>query len=196
MPRPSRRDAVLDAAGRLFLSKGYAGTTVRAIAEEAGTTTGAIYSSFAGKADMLGHLLVTVWQELGERMESVRKDPAGSATAAGFLAVRQFAVDKPEAYELLLHASRHPEVFGEMRPGLGEEVVRAREAALRAAGAAVRTDQASGRLPAGEDPRVLQALYGALIDGLVVSRLSSNYQFNGVDASAVEEAALRLVFPR
>ena len=70
MPRPSRRDAVLSAARHQFLEKGYAGATVRAIAEEAGTTTGAIYSSFSGKADLFGHLLVSVWEDVCARLEA------------------------------------------------------------------------------------------------------------------------------
>jgi AcrR family transcriptional regulator len=62
--RPSRaeqvetnRTAVLAAARRIFLAKGYAGATVDAIAEEAGFSKGVVYSQFTGKADLFLALL-------------------------------------------------------------------------------------------------------------------------------------------
>jgi AcrR family transcriptional regulator len=51
------REAVLTAAHRVFLDKGYAGATLDAIAEEAGFSTGVIYSQFGSKADLLLALL-------------------------------------------------------------------------------------------------------------------------------------------
>ena len=40
------REKILNAAKREFLEKGFAGTNVRAIAEKAGVTTGALYNLF------------------------------------------------------------------------------------------------------------------------------------------------------
>ena len=47
------RDLVLAAARRVFLSRGYAGETLEAIADEAGFSTGVVYSQFDSKADLL-----------------------------------------------------------------------------------------------------------------------------------------------
>ena len=53
LTRPERkartREALLDAAARLFARDGFAGARVEEIAEEAGVTTGALYAQFAGK---------------------------------------------------------------------------------------------------------------------------------------------------
>jgi AcrR family transcriptional regulator len=46
------RDRLLDAASALFAERGFSGTSVAAIADRAGVTTGAIYSNFAGKDDL------------------------------------------------------------------------------------------------------------------------------------------------
>ena len=46
-------DRLVAAAGRVFAAKGYDGAGVQEIAREAGLTTGAIYSRYAGKAELL-----------------------------------------------------------------------------------------------------------------------------------------------
>jgi AcrR family transcriptional regulator len=58
--RPSLRDEqkaltrrrLLDAAQAVFAKRGFHGASVEEIAREAGATTGALYSNFAGKADL------------------------------------------------------------------------------------------------------------------------------------------------
>lgn len=195
MPRPSRKDVVLAAAERLFLDNGYAETTVRAIAARAGTTTGAIYSSFTGKADMLGHLLVSFWQETQEMLQSRLDASSGSQVRATFLAVRDFARERAEAYRLMQYATAHPKVLGEMDPAVAERIREAMGGALTLATQAVQKDQAAGRLSADEDPLVLHALFSALVNGLMFSRMSSRFDDIGVAAEAVDEAALRLFFP-
>src|SRR5262249_59530306 len=51
------REAVLAAARRVFIDKGYAGATLDAIAEEAGFSKGVMYSQFESKADLFLTLL-------------------------------------------------------------------------------------------------------------------------------------------
>ncbi len=51
------RELVVDAARRVFLSKGYAGATLEAIADEAGFSKGVVYSQFESKADLFLALL-------------------------------------------------------------------------------------------------------------------------------------------
>jgi AcrR family transcriptional regulator len=62
--RRFRRDAVLAAAQRVFADAGLEGATMRAIAQEAGYTAGAVYSYYPTKeaiyADILSHSLTTL----------------------------------------------------------------------------------------------------------------------------------------
>jgi AcrR family transcriptional regulator len=46
------RAALIQAAGRLFESRGFSATSIADIADEAGYTTGALYSNFANKEDL------------------------------------------------------------------------------------------------------------------------------------------------
>lgn len=46
------RELVLNSARTLFLRDGYQATSIAAVAEEAGFSTGVVYSNFAGKAEL------------------------------------------------------------------------------------------------------------------------------------------------
>jgi AcrR family transcriptional regulator len=60
------REAILRSARTVFLRSGYHGTTVEAVAREAGLTIGAIYSRFDGKADLF---LALLEERIAERAE-------------------------------------------------------------------------------------------------------------------------------
>ena len=51
------RQLLVDAAFRCFEARGFAATTLEQIAEEAGVTTGAVYSNFASKEALFLELL-------------------------------------------------------------------------------------------------------------------------------------------
>ena len=111
----ANREAVLDAARRVFLANGYHGTTVDAVAREAGFTIGAVYSRFAGKADLF---LALLEQRIEERIEQYRDFPTGpEPTADAVDAARWWAgiVHKDLEWMLLViefrvHAARDPEL--------------------------------------------------------------------------------------
>lgn len=58
MPRPGRKEQVMEAALSLFSQKGYHGTTVRDIAEESGMLSGSLYAHVASKEEILFELVV------------------------------------------------------------------------------------------------------------------------------------------
>lgn len=51
------RERLLRAGRKVFLERGYHASTLEAVAREAGFTTGAVYSAFAGKADLFFEVL-------------------------------------------------------------------------------------------------------------------------------------------
>jgi AcrR family transcriptional regulator len=72
--RAQTRAALLDAAARVFVDRGFAGSSVEAIAAEAGYTRGAFYSNFATKEE----LFVALLQERGfELARSAAREGAG-----------------------------------------------------------------------------------------------------------------------
>ena len=71
------REAVLAAARRVFLRKGYAGATLEAIAEEAGFSKGVMYSQFGSKADLFLALLERRMDERSQQDERIVADHSG-----------------------------------------------------------------------------------------------------------------------
>ncbi|MBO1111906.1 TetR/AcrR family transcriptional regulator [Bordetella petrii] len=75
-----RRQLILEAAQRVFERDGLEKTTVRAIAKEAGCTTGAIYPWFGGKEAIYAELLEASLARLhGQLDHALDGSPAGAA---------------------------------------------------------------------------------------------------------------------
>lgn len=74
-----RRQLILDAAQRVFERDGLEKTTVRAIAKEAGCTTGAIYPWFGGKEAIYAELLEASLERLRDRLASALAQGGGGA---------------------------------------------------------------------------------------------------------------------
>jgi AcrR family transcriptional regulator len=184
------RRRLLDAARTVFLRDGFHGTTVDQIAAEAGFTKGAVYSAFAGKAD----LFLALYEERhAERARIVaripERHPAGERSGAG--ARTWIEVLRRERDWLLVliefwtHAARDPELrarFGVLHARTRETIAAAIEAGAREAGhdlpadavAIARAHMALGNgfaLEALLDPAVVagdefEAAYVALAHGI------------------------------
>jgi AcrR family transcriptional regulator len=70
----ARRTQILDAATRVFASKGFNRATIRDVAQDAGVADGTIYNYFANKTDLLFGLL--------DRLNDTERRPASLALAA------------------------------------------------------------------------------------------------------------------
>jgi AcrR family transcriptional regulator len=109
------REAVLAAARRVFLERGYAGASLEVIADAAGFSKGVVYSQFGSKADMFFELLE---RRISERSAQNARIAASAEGAGGIRAmVTAAAVDagaEPELAALLVefraHAARDPEL--------------------------------------------------------------------------------------
>jgi AcrR family transcriptional regulator len=104
---------LLAAARRVFLARGYHGATLEQIAEEAGFSTGAVYSRFASKADLF---LTLLEQRITERAEENARLVEGLSGHQGLMALRQNAARRDRAeldwalllIEFRVHAARDP----------------------------------------------------------------------------------------
>ena len=90
------RTALVDAAGKVFIERGFTGASVEAIAAEAGYTRGAFYANFTSKEELFVEVLqrriYDVYRQIGERAQ----DPE-----------RRFS--QRELGELLAGMQRHPD---------------------------------------------------------------------------------------
>jgi AcrR family transcriptional regulator len=108
------RRRLLDAAGRVFLRRGFAGTSLDLIVREAGLTKGAVYSRFRSKADLFLALLEARIEQRIAEMHAVAAAEHGSVGLAGALS-RHWDDRMPAdldwfrvAIEFRLHAARIP----------------------------------------------------------------------------------------
>jgi len=119
--RKFRQDAVLAAAQQVFAESGLEGATMRAIAQAAGYTAGAVYSYYPTKeaiyAEILSHSLQQLRRAVADAVASSASDEAG--LRAAIRAVYDFYRARPQDLDLGLY------VFQGLRPrGLGPELDR------------------------------------------------------------------------
>ena len=83
---PIRREQICRAAASVISREGFAGTTMRMVAEEAGVSTGMLNHYFANRQDLLTQALVNVSERAQARMrEAVVGVPAGRERLAALL---------------------------------------------------------------------------------------------------------------
>lgn len=161
--RQRTRAALLQAARELIAERGYERTTLQAVAERAGMTTGAIYGAFKNREDLFIALAEVYWAPIKPVIRP------GSSFAEKMAALAQATI---EAVPL-----RRPAAFGRlsgMAYALNNDQVRARvhevTAASFASGAAWLAAVADdGGLPMPAEHLVV--VIHALTEGLVYQRL-------------------------
>ena len=132
-PPETRRDELMSAAERLFLSEGVAATTIEQITSAADVAKGTFYLYFSSKDDVLAALADRFGQKLLEKIKTaVTKEPAenwngkletwAAACVAGYL-------DSIQLHDILFYGSRPAK-----RDGLVDNIVIDHLAALLEAG--------------------------------------------------------------
>jgi AcrR family transcriptional regulator len=110
------RRRLLDAAGVLFRERGYHGTSLEAIASDAGFTIGAVYSAFSSKADLFLALVdERIDQQEREKREIARGDGTLQERADEIARLRMQELEAdpgwfPVMVEFWAHAARDEEL--------------------------------------------------------------------------------------
>lgn len=104
MPRAERRAQLIQAAASAFLERGYDGTSVESVAEQAGVTRLIVYRIFDGKEALYRAVLQSVTERLREEFDRDRIDEI----TATLLSV---AREHPDGFRLLWRHARHEPAF-------------------------------------------------------------------------------------
>ena len=155
---------MIDAARRVFTTRGYYAATLEEVAREAGYSTGAVYSNFRGKEELFLALAETELQNRIAEIRAVadavkRGEPAAPAAAAQF---RAFLEQQPRwpllMYEFWSHGVRNP--------GLRQALQKRRQALRDALAETLESVSAHLglrlRFPATELAAVLSATMGGI----------------------------------
>ncbi|MBA2566686.1 MAG: TetR/AcrR family transcriptional regulator [Thermoleophilaceae bacterium] len=164
------RTALLDAAGKVFARRGYHAAAVDEVAEEAGFSTGALYSNFDGKEDLF---LALLQREIGRQVDAVAAVVADRETLAerargGAEYWIEFLDREPELVLLFMEfwafAVRNPEVRSRFA---------ARYAEVRSSLARI-IDQGARELGVelARPPEQLAMAIDALADGFALQKLA------------------------
>lgn len=179
----ARRRVVLDGAWRVFARDGLEGATMRAIAAEAGCTTGAIYPLFAAKELIYAELLAESLERLRASVET-SIDAARSPRAklkAGALAFLAYYRDRADEVALGLYLWHGLEPRG-LTPDLDADLNRRLTRTLdllRGALLALGLSKSDSRLE-------VSALFAFLIGALVVHQTGRLRMLDSdIDAIAV-----------
>lgn len=97
-----KRQKILDAAGTLFRENGLDGTTMRAIAAEAGYSTGAPYAYFQSKEEIYAELLGISLSNLSKAVKEAARDSTSKQDAVRCIFTAYFSYYHQHAEDLQL----------------------------------------------------------------------------------------------
>jgi AcrR family transcriptional regulator len=156
------RERLLQAAEHLSATQGFEAITVRAVAEEAGTSTRAVYALYGSKDGLEQALHEAMFTRLRDLLQACgRSDDPREDLLAQALAYRRWAVERPERYTLAIHR-----FVGQPDRARSEHGVAASRAALDELRHAVRRCHEAGHLLVDLDPEDLVTHMRAVVHGL------------------------------
>ena len=169
------RNAILDAAERVFQERGVSHTSLAEIANAAGVTRGAIYWHFANKSDLFDALFERVFAPLEERFEAMHDELRENPQVNPVDSMRNMALDfvgrvasDPRCFRLVEISWHKCEYVGEMAT-IRDNHLECGNRHLEMAVESFRLAQERGFLPAALDPRIAAMGMVTLLDGLIVN---------------------------
>jgi len=115
-------DAIVEATRKLLASKDYGSLSMRAVADEAGITPGAIYRHFENKRALVEHVARRTLEEFqGELLEAAAAHPPGSfaRVISQGEAYMRLAREKPAHFKILFTTSKPEPTRLHELPGQG-----------------------------------------------------------------------------
>ncbi len=125
---PNRREAIFEAALRLFRERGYHGTAINDIGAAAGVSGPALYRHFSGKGEVLAEAIREGSRRIAKATRGALSDPDSSPHAALEALVGayvQVALENADIYAAYVLESRH--LADEYRKPLRRSDLRHRE---------------------------------------------------------------------
>ena len=113
LPAAERRDALVDAALRVFSDGSYAGATTAEIAREAGVSEPILYRHFASKRDLYFSCLEVAWQRIRTKLEAKLAElgPADAWQGMSSSAMRELKTLLPSLWmQAITEAGEDPEI--------------------------------------------------------------------------------------
>lgn len=193
-PPADTRTVIREAAKRLFLRQGYHQVSMRALAAEAGISTGPLYFHYRSKSDVFFDICLDALSRLNEQLEQA------ASTGPGFLLrLREIFRAFQQFYELeplnsqLVRLCFNP-LFG---IGFSQEqlglLLEKKALHMELMQEVIRQGIACGELKELDSARFMLILY-ALGDGIFSARENGDLERFGLTLEALVEEASRLLY--
>lgn len=182
-----RRRDLLDAAVRVFATKGYHTCRVGEIAEEAGVAHGLLYHYFSSKEQVLETIFRETWTELLEAVQDVEQsgEPAREQLRQVAAILLRSWRRRPDLVRVLVRElARSPEL--QRRIELVDE-------AFAAIARIVERGQESGELRDDVDPRLASFVFYGAIDELLTGWVLERLPAGEDDVARAERAVAAIV---
>jgi TetR/AcrR family acrAB operon transcriptional repressor len=183
------RDALLDAAERMFERQGVASTTLHAIAAEAGVTRGAVYWHFRDKADLFDAMMARATLPFEQICSDIERlshdDPVGQLHELLFVGLRQTVIE-PRLRCVFHIVALKVEFVGEL-DALRLRHLAARQQLIEQVENMLKRAQELGLVRADVEPKIAAHGLQALVTGLLHTWVMDS---NSFDLVAVGSAAL------
>jgi AcrR family transcriptional regulator len=186
----SHRDALLEAARRLILEKGFTATTARDLVSESGTNLGSIGYHFGSREALLSQALEELFDEWAELLAGAAFSDGDAPPLERLAAAWKATLDTLGEHhalirafvEALAHAERSPE----FREQLRDHYRRTQSTVAQLIEAALGPDAKAD----GADPKLIALFVIAVFDGLAIqSRIAPEDTPSGEELVAALLAA-------
>lgn len=187
------KDRIVNAAARVFGTKGYHSATIADVVQESGLSVGAIYTYFAGKDELFRQscdlIAARGLDELAERLVGVTTTAERMRVAIGlYIETIDEYTGAPGQISLVqawAEAEREPSV---------RAMLSARRERLVGAGQLlIRQGMASGELPAWLDVDAVTRAFLGLLDGLLLQRIEAGDAYRPAELERRAGAMLELL---
>jgi len=106
--RSSKKEEILKTAARMFREKGYAGTSMRDLAEKIGIEAASLYNHIHSKSEILEEIIFSIARDCREQLDNM--DPAGTSLQKIESLIRfhtKMMIDHFESYSVMVSEWMH-----------------------------------------------------------------------------------------
>ncbi len=169
--RARTRADILEAAARVFPERGFHRASLEEVAEEAGLSTGAVYSNFAGKADLflaVYERYMTGWVRRVDRLLSEGEGALGERTLGGVRHWLDYVHHERRWFLLFIEFWAYAVDDADLRPRFAVQFRRLREAIVRTVDRGAKASGLELPLPAESVGAIVNALGNGLLLEMIV----------------------------
>lgn len=182
---PIRREQICRAAATVIAREGFAGSTMRMVAEEAGVSTGMLNHYFANRQDLLTQALVFVSERAQSRMrDAIQGIPPGRERMVALLdSALAEGQEVSETWRVWINAYGEAVRLAELRHTIESRLTSWYE---------LIDEALEGLLPAdGEGAIPWSWRFDAILNGLAIQALTSEAELDG---ERIRDEVIRMLF--